>query len=267
MVLVSVVAVVRLRGVELSAARFLQVISEFAVSVDGILAGGAASGVTLSAVALLGARLSPVPAAARLRIGRARGSAGPLAAFVLGSVTLGALSGSVLSLLDLQRGSFVDQMNQAMAGLSGARLALALAIIGVLAPLAEELFFRGYFQTRLRERWGPWPAIAIASVAFGLLHLNLAQGLFAAVLGVYAGWAVELTGSIRPAILAHVANNTVATLLAAFLYTPGEQDAAESTTSLVAVAGIMALLTAGAALMMARAYPEGVRRRSDQNAK
>lgn len=229
-------------------------IAQTALSLDGLLLGVVVSCFVLSLVALVGARLSASPVTARLRLGPTHTRAAPLALLAFGAVALGFAVGVLLLVLNLRRDSVLGTLTDAVQSASGARIALAFALIGVAGPVAEELFFRGYMQTRLRERWGAWPAILIASAAFGLLHMDLAQGITAGALGIYMGWAVEVTGSIRPAIFAHVANNVVATSLS-FLASAGENDAGEDTEALLVFAASCAAVAGGAAWFFRRSRP------------
>ena len=79
----------------------------------------------------------------------------------------------------------------------------------LLAPLAEEFFFRGLLQTavlRMTDRRGL--AIAAASVAFGLVHMTQPQAVPALVLfGVLLGYVYERTGSLVPAVGIHALFN------------------------------------------------------------
>lgn len=85
--------------------------------------------------------------------------------------------------------------------------------IGIMAPLAEEIVFRGAVLRRLLgvcgERWH-WVAIAISAVLFGAVHGNLPQFVHAALLGLLLGWMYYRTGSILPGVMLHWVNNTVA---------------------------------------------------------
>jgi uncharacterized protein len=109
-----------------------------------------------------------------------------------------------------------DQMQRSSLGL----FVLAAAIIAGLAPVAEELFFRGYLQTRLRKRWGSVVAIIISAAAFGLFHMDPIQSIFAAAMGLALGYVAERSGSIRPAIAGHVFNNLVAVLISRAVQAP-----------------------------------------------
>lgn len=80
----------------------------------------------------------------------------------------------------------------------------------VIAPLVEEILFRGYLQTSLKSRLGGTGAILVAAFLFALVHMQpLAMpGLFA--LGAAFGYIYEKTGSLKTNILLHVANNALA---------------------------------------------------------
>lgn len=81
---------------------------------------------------------------------------------------------------------------------------------GVLAPIAEELYFRGFvFRTYLVTR-GPLAAYLLSSALFAVLHLNLPAMLPIFLLGVLFCFAYQRTGSIVPSMVGHALNNSVA---------------------------------------------------------
>jgi membrane protease YdiL (CAAX protease family) len=81
---------------------------------------------------------------------------------------------------------------------------------GVLAPISEELYFRGYvFRTYLLTRSRPVAYIA-TSLIFAALHLNLPALMPKLVLCLMFCWAYERTGSIVPSVVGHALNNSVA---------------------------------------------------------
>lgn len=84
---------------------------------------------------------------------------------------------------------------------------------GLLAPFAEELFFRGVFYRWLRDRWGVWPGILISGLVFGALHGEISIAGAAAVLGFLLAWVYERSGSLWPAVLIHVINNSFKIIL------------------------------------------------------
>jgi membrane protease YdiL (CAAX protease family) len=86
----------------------------------------------------------------------------------------------------------------------------------IVAPVIEELFFRGVVQSRLRAAVGlfgrPWVAIGVTAVCFGLAHLSTASVAHAAMViapAVVIGWVYERTRSIGLCIALHSAANAV----------------------------------------------------------
>ena len=98
-------------------------------------------------------------------------------------------------------------------------LSLAMVFVSavVVAPIAEEFFFRGVLQGWLQKRLpelGGLGAIAIASLAFGLAHVG--QGLAWIPLvffGMAVGYLAKQTGSIVPGIIVHSLFNAVSVVL------------------------------------------------------
>jgi membrane protease YdiL (CAAX protease family) len=108
-------------------------------------------------------------------------------------------------------------MSRALAHPTPVELVAALGSIALMPGVCEEIFFRGYVQTRLVARWGRWPGIVVSALAFGVIHLDPMQGLFAFVSGLYLGWMAETFGGVRPGVVAHAANNAIFVLSAAYL--------------------------------------------------
>jgi len=90
-----------------------------------------------------------------------------------------------------------------------------LFVIGIAAPICEEVLFRGAFQGTLEKR-GPVRAIAASALMFGLVHLNPFNFVGPILIGVGLGFVAWRTGSIYPAILWHALNNSLAVLLLYF---------------------------------------------------
>lgn len=78
---------------------------------------------------------------------------------------------------------------------------------GLLAPITEELVFRG-FILRTMQPFGPVPAVVLSAYLFGLYHLNIMQSPFAMLLGVVLGY-VALKYGIKWSIALHAFNNLV----------------------------------------------------------
>ena len=90
--------------------------------------------------------------------------------------------------------------------------------ITIMAPLVEELLFRGAIQGHLLRRGiKPLSAILISSAIFGLIHMNPIQIPFAFAIGLIFGWLYYRTGSLVPGIIGHFINNSIATLQMAMM--------------------------------------------------
>ena len=88
--------------------------------------------------------------------------------------------------------------------------------VGILAPLAEEVVFRGAILRTLlgiMSKKNHWVAIMISAAIFGVVHANLAQFINALLMGLILGWMYYRTGSLVPGILLHWVNNTMAYVL------------------------------------------------------
>lgn len=97
--------------------------------------------------------------------------------------------------------------------------------IGLLAPLSEEVVFRGAILRALLGWAGrsnataevpprqAWLMIALSALLFSVAHMNPAQMLHAFVIGLLLGWMYWRTGSILPGLAFHWANNSVAYVL------------------------------------------------------
>lgn len=88
--------------------------------------------------------------------------------------------------------------------MAGAALVAATVVVG---PAIEELLYRGYLQGALARRIGSAGSIAIATLAFMLLHAEIANWVASICLGIATGFCRARTGSIWPGLAVHAANN------------------------------------------------------------
>jgi membrane protease YdiL (CAAX protease family) len=86
------------------------------------------------------------------------------------------------------------------------QISVLLLAVGLVAPVAEEVFFRGVLYPGLRKRLPAVPSVLLSSAAFGAAHFE-SMRLHAFLLGLVAAILVEYTGSLVPAILAHAGVN------------------------------------------------------------
>ena len=87
-------------------------------------------------------------------------------------------------------------------------------IVGLLAPFAEELVFRGaVLRSLLRWNSNQWIGISLSALLFAVIHMNPAQMPHAFLIGLLLGWMYWRTDSIVPGVVYHWVNNTVAYVL------------------------------------------------------
>lgn len=116
-----------------------------------------------------------------------------------------------------------DNLGGVFSGLS--RNVLGVLSVAVLAPLLEEVLFRGAIQGLLMRLFGrPWPAIIVAALIFGVFHMNPVQIVYATLLGIIFGWIYYRTGSLLSVIVGHVLNNSFA-VVTTLLYSASEEEA------------------------------------------
>ena len=93
-------------------------------------------------------------------------------------------------------------------------LVAAGIVVIVVAPIAEEFFFRGFFYKALRSRMGVLVAALIDGAVFGLIHFTGADTLellpILAVLGFMFCLVYERTGTLYTTIGLHAFNNSIA---------------------------------------------------------
>jgi hypothetical protein len=180
-------------------------------SLPGLIAGSLASSTALIMTILIIVQPT-TPAALRLLPGWETGRA--LTVMVIGMLALGQFLDSVTWLVGwAQRGSMV-LVRHVLESAVGPDLFGAVLVFGLIAGVAEEIFFRGFMLTRLREHWGGRRAVVATAACFGVLHVdpNGIHMILAFAMGLYLGFVAERTGSTLPAIVCHVVNNVAYTL-------------------------------------------------------
>jgi len=112
-----------------------------------------------------------------------------------------------------------EQIAFFFADLSLPALAFLIAVVVVLGPRFEELFFRGFAYQALRRTTGRWPGILLSAALFSALHANLSVFLPIMGLGVLLAYAFETSGSLAAPVTIHVCQNGLAVAVAILLRT------------------------------------------------
>ena len=107
------------------------------------------------------------------------------------------------------------------AYLVGSDRIIAFIVLVVIAPIAEELIFRGWlygklreiFNTRLADKWSTVMSILLVSLLFGIVHLQWNVGVNVFAMSVALCGLREITGTVYAGILTHMVKNGVAFFL------------------------------------------------------
>jgi membrane protease YdiL (CAAX protease family) len=88
--------------------------------------------------------------------------------------------------------------------------ALVVVAAAVVAPIAEEIYFRGYVFRAYYEQKGALQAYVFSAALFALVHLNLPAFFPIFAVGLFLAYVYRRTNSILPGMLAHAINNALA---------------------------------------------------------
>lgn len=132
---------------------------------------------------------------------------------LLAAITI-ILSTAFISFLFSQFGESTRQSPYAYMPEDKIKAIIFLAIF--IAPIIEEIFFRGFMQPALIKMLGAFPGILITALVFGISHSQYLEYNAALVavttIGLILGITKYYTNSIMPGIFAHLLNNLLAAL-------------------------------------------------------
>ena len=160
------------------------------------------------------------PIIARQEITTTYSSLGPTAPInyavaIAAEAVLLFVHGLVLSQLCDGSANFQTQGNEIRAAMNSPLAALFLFNTIILAPVTEEVLFRGFLLPSWSRSWlGPIGAVVVTSVIFAAMHIqyNLCGMLAVGLASCVYGWLRLRSGSLLPPILAHCIGNAVATI-------------------------------------------------------
>lgn len=87
---------------------------------------------------------------------------------------------------------------------------ISFLVVAVIAPIAEEIIFRGWLYGKLRSKLGMILSIFLTSLIFGLVHLQWNVGINVFATSIVLCGLREITGTIYSGILVHIIKNSVA---------------------------------------------------------
>lgn len=113
----------------------------------------------------------------------------------------------VATLVSIISPESLESFNSLMGSvLSGDEFMAFLAVV-ILAPIAEELLFRGIIFRMLTKHWSERAAIIVSALLFGIFHMNLMQAIYVLPIGLLLGYTAYKCKSVLPCILIHMINN------------------------------------------------------------
>ncbi|MFT4623571.1 MAG: membrane protease YdiL (CAAX protease family) [Myxococcota bacterium] len=138
-----------------------------------------------------------------------------IAATVVGC-TIGFVAGAIAEWVDanLPQGTpdSLEMLRELFATASAPELAVLCFAVCVLAPVVEELVFRGYLWHALSRSMPQWLVFVCTTLLFAAYHVYPVQALALVPTSLLLGWLRWRSGSLFPAILAHMVNNVLAAL-------------------------------------------------------
>lgn len=102
----------------------------------------------------------------------------------------------------------MENYTEASANLDDASFVAFLSVV-IVAPIVEEVVFRGLIMTRLAKVVPSWLAVAGSAAIFGICHGEFVWFCYAFLLGFVFGLMDMHAGSILPSILGHMAFNFI----------------------------------------------------------
>jgi membrane protease YdiL (CAAX protease family) len=195
-------------GVALLAPRIIEEIQRtgtFSGDLEAAGIGTIANSIAFGTVILMTFRLSRLPLREAFPMARVGPGIGLLALVTLaGALLVVDFLASLFMTLVPPPEAILDMFRQF---LGGSPPWMSFIFLVLVAPITEELFFRGVLQSGLRRRYGSRTAIIASGVLFGVIHLIPWQVVPAIPLGLLFAWWTERTRSLWPALIGHALVN------------------------------------------------------------
>ncbi|MBD5085248.1 MAG: CPBP family intramembrane metalloprotease [Clostridiales bacterium] len=132
----------------------------------------------------------------------------PVPALLTGAALAPGLYLVVTTALAMLPEAWLDSYSEATAGIDSGTLTGVIAV-AVVAPIVEEVIFRGLIMNRMARVMPAWLAVVLSAAVFGVCHGHPVWFAYAFVLGAVFGFIDLRTNSILPSILGHVVFNAI----------------------------------------------------------
>lgn len=125
---------------------------------------------------------------------------------MIAALIVTAIAAAIFPWIDMEQAQEVGYDN-----ISGFKdMMMAFLALVVIAPVAEEIVFRGWLYGKLRRHTWAIPAILLTSVAFGAAHGQWNVGITVGVMSVFMCLIREMTGTVYGGIIVHMLKNGLA---------------------------------------------------------
>jgi len=163
---------------------------------------------------------------------------------VLLGITMNLLTTSLVGLYLLSFPSKVDmtQTSKLLEPLMGGNIMISILVIVIIAPIFEEIVFRGIILNDFKKAVSVKSAIIIQALLFGVFHMNLLQGVYTFILGIVLGLVYVKYRSIWVPIILHGAFNLTAISIGRL----------ELNTESIVMVSILAVIGIGGSLFASR---------------
>lgn len=125
---------------------------------------------------------------------------------ILSGFSFALFVSTAISLLPIPE-SLLESYLQSTEGMVSGSLIIMLISIVIIAPIVEEIIFRGLILSRLNKVMNTTVALIVSSLIFAILHGHILWVTYAFVLGVLFGIIAIITGSTLPTIIFHMSFN------------------------------------------------------------
>lgn len=120
-----------------------------------------------------------------------------------------------------QLSGFLSEYAQSIGAAARGDALTSLVTVCLLAPVFEEFIFRGIILGELSKNWSFIAANIIQAVIFGAMHLNVIQGLYAALIGVVLGMIYRRSKNLALPMMVHVCFNAINMFSGVYLASAG----------------------------------------------
>ena len=124
----------------------------------------------------------------------------------------GSVAGSILVTVS-QMGEVFEGYEEVATQIFSYDIVLQLIVLGVVAPIVEELIYRGLIYQRLKGFATIRQAFIISSLLFGLTHGNLIQAIYGFFMGLLLAYVYEKYKTLAAPILCHCGANLISVVL------------------------------------------------------